>query len=364
MSTKDLPYKNKGDLINGPIKNHLIRLTIPMIWGLLAIISVQLADTYFISLLGTTELAGISFTFPVTMILTHMIFGFSIAISSVVSRLIGENKMADAKRTALHGVTMAFVVSVFIALICFTVLEPLFRILGADEQTMPVIMDYMPLWLVAFTILPVPVNGNSAIRAAGDATTPAIIMVSIALVNFALDPVFIFGLLGAPAMGVKGAALATLIAYAVGLIGGLYALAIYRKMIPLDGLHLDKLKDSFKRLIVIALPAGLANIIMPLTSAVIVSIIAAYGPEAVAAYGVVTRIEAMAFLVVIALSVGMAPIIGQNWGAKKYDRVHETINLAIGFNVVWSLFMALLMGVFAKSLAGLFSTDTLVSTLR
>ena len=360
MSTKDLPYKNKGDLINGSIQGHLVRLTIPMIWGLLAIISVQLADTYFISLLGTTELAAISFTFPVTMILTHIVFGFNVAISSVVSRLIGSKKTNDARRVTLHGVMTAFFFSVFVSVLCFELLEPLFLWLGATEEILPIVMSYMPIWLIACAILAIPVTGNSAMRAHGDASVPAIIMIMIALINFVLDPVLIFGLLGLPALGVQGAAVATLVAYITGLLVGVYMLVFHKKLVPLDGLHFDKFGDSLKRLLVIAVPAGLANIVMPLTNAVIVSLLAVYGPEAVAAYGVATRVEAMAFLVVMALAVGMAPVIGQNWGAEKYERVHKTINLALGFNVVWSLLMAVIIGVFAHELAGIFSDDETV----
>ena len=97
---KPLPYANKGDLTSGSVKNHLIRLTIPMVWGILAVIAVQLADTYFIALLGDTDiLAGISLTFPVTMIISHIVFGINIAMSSVVARLLGEKK----KLKSLHN---------------------------------------------------------------------------------------------------------------------------------------------------------------------------------------------------------------------------------------------------------------------
>ncbi len=359
IALKDLPYKNKGDLTNGPIGRHLVRLTIPMIWGLFAIISVQLADTYFISLLGTTELAGISFTFPVTMVMTHLLFGLNVSISSVVSRLIGEKKMADSKRVTLHALMLALGFSTVIAIIAFFTLEPLFTLLGADALTMPIVMDYMPIWLIAFVVFSIPVNGNSAIRANGDTVTPAIIMVTIAAINCILDPIFIFGFGPIAAMGVKGAAVATLCAYIIGFFGGIYALTILKKLLP-ERLHMDEFKDSLRRLVVIAIPAGLANIIMPLTNAIIVALVAKFGTEAVAAYGVVSRVEALAFLAIIALGVGMAPIIGQNWGAKNYSRVHDTIRMAINFNFIWSFAVAIILGIFALPIAGIFSDDPIV----
>ena len=360
-AAKPLPYANKGDLTTGSVKGHLVRLTIPMIWGLLAVIAVQLVDTYFIALLGDTDiLAGISLTFPVTMIISHIVFGINIAMSSVVARLLGEKKHSDARIIVQHGITMAFLAASVIAIGTFLALEPLFTLLGADQTTFPIVQQYMPIWLIASVILSVPVNGNSAIRASGDSFTPAIVMTTAALINLVLDPILIFGLLGFPALGVAGAAIATLIAYFGCLCLGLYFLIFKKDLVAVDGLHWDKFKASMKRLVPIAIPAGIANIIGPGTNAVIMALLARYGNEAVAAMGIVSRVEAFALLIVISLSLGMSPIIGQNWGAKTYDRVHRTINLAIGFNFAWSFLVAAIMGIFATQIASIFSDDQAV----
>ncbi len=360
MSQKPLPYQNKGDLTKGPVEKHLIRLTVPMIWGLVAVISVQIADTYFISKLGTRELAGIGFTFPVTMLITHLLFGLNIAMSSVISRMIGAGDKDSARRVTLHGIMLAVCTSAVIALITFIFLDPLFTLLGAGPETLPVVQAYMPIWLIASVVLAIPVNGNSAVRAAGDATWPALVMVSMAITNVILDPILIFGLYGFPEMGVSGAATATLIAYCVSLCGGLYVLIIKKQMVPRDGLHLDKFKDSVRRLVFIAIPAGITNIIGPLTSAIVVALLARFGPEAVAAFGVVTRIEGLALILVISLSLGMTPIIGQNWGAENFERVHKTINLSIGFNFIWSFLVAVILALGAQSIAGAFSDNPVV----
>lgn len=361
MANKALPYANKGDLTNGPVKGHLIRLTIPMIWGLFAVIAVQLADTYFISLMDDTDvLAGISLTFPVTMIITHLVFGLNIAMSSVVSRLIGEKRKDDAKIIVLHGIMMAFTASLIIAFLTYLFLDPLFMLLGANETTLPIVRKYMPIWLIASVVLSIPVNGNSAIRAAGDAATPAIVMTCAALINFILDPLLIFGLFGFPELGVQGAAIATLTAYIACFCLGAYILIVKKKLLATDSLHLDRFKNSMKRMLFIAIPAGIANIIQPATNAVIIALLAIHGNEAIAAMGIVSRIEAFAMLIVIALAVGMAPIIGQNWGAKNYDRVHQTINLAIGFNFIWSFLVAAIMGFFAHKIAAQFTDDPAV----
>lgn len=357
MAHDPLRYANKGDLTNGPVRKHLIRMTVPMIWGMLSVISVQLINTYFVSMLGTDELAGMSFTFPVTMVLSHFVFGLNIALSSVIARLIGQKKMDDARRVTLHGITLAVFISAIVAIVCYIFLEPIFHKIGVGPETMHVIHAYMPLWLVASVVLAIPVNANSAIRAAGDAFMPSIVMISIALLNLCLDPILIFGLFGLPALGVKGAAISTLISYTCGLVGALYILIFKKNLVSTDGFHLDKLKDSLSRLLIIAVPASITTIIQPLAGAIIVALLSSYGNEVVAAYGVVTRVEAFSMLFVIALSLGMAPIVGQNWGAEKFDRVNEVIKQSIQVNFIWSFFVAAVFGLFARQIGGLFSQD-------
>lgn len=360
MTEDSLPYSHKGDLTTGSVRRHILRLTIPMIWGIFSIISLQLADTYFISLLGTRELAGISFTFPVTMLLSHLVFGFNVAISSVVSRLIGQKNTADAKRVTLHAIILAFGVSAFVSLLCYVFMDPIFRLLGADAQTLPVIHDYMPLWLIGSAVIAITVNGNSAIRAGGDTFWPSLVMVGMAALNVVLAPILIFGHFGAPAMGVFGAALSTLISQVIAVGAGLYILIGMKDFIPRDGLHLDRFKDSFKRLIVIAAPAGITNTIGPITNAIILALLAKYGDEAVAAFGVATRVEAFALLFVIALSLGLSPVVGQNWGARIHGRAKEAIDASILYNMAWSLSIALLLALFAKPIASEFSADPAV----
>jgi putative MATE family efflux protein len=223
--------------------------------------------------------------------------------------------------------------------------------------TYQTIAAYMPLWLVASAVLVFPTKANSAIRSAGDTFVPAMVMTLIAVINFILDPLLIFGLWGFPEMGVQGAALATLIAYAVGAVWALYIVIVRKKLMAVDGLYLDQFKDSMRRMLVIAIPAGIANVIVPLSMAVITAIMATYGREAVAAFGVVGRVEALAMLVVIAVSVSMSPMVGQNWGAQKFDRVREIIRFAIRINLAWSAIVAVILAVLAYPIARAFSDD-------
>lgn len=351
----------KKDMTAGAVLGHLLRLSVPMTWGILMVVSFQLVDTFYVSLLGTRALAALSFTFPVTFMIFSFIMGFSIAMSSVVSRLIGEGRQEDVRRITTHGLMLVMTVTVCVSLILLAFIRPLFRVMGAGEEMLPLILDYMHIWFAGAVFLALPMVGNAAIRAGGDALVPAVIMTVVAVVNILLDPVLIFGLFGFPRLELQGAALATVISNILALLAGLYVLGIrYKMLCARSVLAFKTMGDSVRRLLFIALPAGLTGTIQPLVNALIIALLARNGAEAVAAYGIVSRLEAFAFVILMGLAVGMGPVIGQNWGAEKYGRVNETLRLAMRFTAGWSVLIAVLFGLFARPIAGLFSEDTAV----
>lgn len=267
--------------------------------------------------------------------------------------------MDAVRRITGHAVITAAIFGLILALLGLLLMNPVFRVMGADNTMMPIIREYMVIWFAGSVFVAMPLVGNSALRAAGDSFVPAIIMTVSAVVNIILDPLLIFGLLGFPELGVQGAAIATVFANACSMVAGLYVLAARKKLLTTDTIlhRWHEYGNSLKRLMVIALPAGLTSSIQPITSAVIISLLAGVSAESVAAYGVVSRIEAFAFTTIMALAGGMAPIIGQNWGAKKYDRVNETLNKALIFAAGWSLAVAIVFMVGGKYLVAPFAKD-------
>ncbi len=332
-----------------------------MIWGIAAIVSFQLVDTYYVSLLGTPQLAAMTFTFPVTFFVFSIIMGFGIAMSSVVSRLIGEGREEDVKRVTTHGLIMAFGIGLVLALIGYGLRDVIFEAMGADEIMRPLIHQYMTIWFFGVPFMATPFVGNSAIRAAGSTFAPAMIMVSVALLNAALAPFLVFGWAGLPRLELQGAAIATVFSNVIAMLMGLYVLGFRKKMfLPLGRMHWHEFSDSAKRHLFIAIPAGLTSAVSPFVNTIIVALLAKYGTEAVAAFGIATRIEAFAFIILMALAVGMSPIIGQNFGAKNFERVHETLRDAIGFSIIWCIIVAAILIVFATPISSVFSDDPTV----
>ncbi len=362
-SSPAAPAPSGAVLTGGPVGRHLLRLSVPMVWGIAAVIGFQLVDMYFIGLLGTAELAAVSFTFPIAYLVFGLMMAQGIALSSVLARQIGRGRALRGRRLATHGVVFAALGGLVFTALGLATLDPLFRLMGAQPAQLVLIRDYMVTWYAGAVFLSVLLAGNAVLRAGGDTTVPAIIMVSATLLKTLLDPVLIFGLGPAPALGVRGAALASVIADVLAMGACLYILFIRRNMLCPGRRHWRLFGASLRAFLFIAVPVGLGGMIGPAAVAFITALLAPYGEAAVAAFGIVSRIEAFAFIVIMALAVGMGPLIGQNFGAGQLDRVRETLRVAIGFSVLWCLLVTAVLLPGGGAVARLFSNEGAVVSL-
>ena len=350
-------------LIQGNVGQQLIKLTIPMIWGVLAVTAFNIVDTYFVGQLGTQPLAAMSFTFPVVMTLGSLAMGLGIGASSVIARAIGEGDRQRVQRLTTDSLTLSLlVVAIFVVLGLITI-EPLFTALGADAEVLPFIRSYMQIWYFGMIFLVIPMVGNSAIRASGNTLTPGLIMIVAAGVNIALDPLFIMGWGGFPRLELQGAAIATIISRAITLIASLLVLHYQEKMLCFNLPKFRIVLASWQKILQIGLPAAATSIVTPISIGLITSAIAYYGSEAVAAFGIASRIESLSLIVIIALSASLGPFVGQNWGAKKYYRVHRALNLSYLFCLGWGVAIALMLVPSASWLASLFNQNPQVIQL-
>lgn len=348
---------NKRDLTQGAVWRKLMQLGLPMVFGIMAVISVSLVDTYFVGELGTKPLAALSFTFPVTLTLTSLAIGLGAGASSVVSRAIGSGDNHEAKRLSTDALILAVGMVSILTVAGLLVIRPVFALLGAEGEILDLIVRYMRIWFLSLPFVVVPMVANSIIRAAGDALWPSLIMIGSAIINAMLTPVFIQGWGPVPAMDIEGAALATLIARAGSLALGLYLVAMREKMIIWKPPPMSEMLASWRRVLVIGLPASAGNAVNPVGITIVTAIIAGIGAETVAAFGVATRIESFAAIPMLALSSAIGPFTGQNWGAEKKDRVLQALKVSFGFCFAWALFLAAVFWLFGQPIAALFASD-------
>ncbi|MFC1744133.1 MATE family efflux transporter [Candidatus Riflebacteria bacterium] len=350
-------------LTEGPVSVTLLHLALPMSLGFLSIIGFNLADTYFVAQLGVNELAAISFTFPVVMFVGSMTIGLGIGTSSVIARSLGEGNKEKVKKLATHSLGFALLFSGFFLILGLATIKPLFQAMGASDELIPLIQDYMSIWYPGMLFLVIPMVGNSVIRATGDTKFPAMIMTLAAILNIILDPLLIFGYSIFPRLELQGAAIATVFARAGALFASLAVLHFREKLLDFHLPTIKELLDSWKNVLHVGLPAAASRVVVPLTICVITRFIAGFGVKAVAAYGIATRIEAFALIIIIGLSASIGPFIGQNWGAKKFDRVKTAINFAFYFSILWSFFLTITLLFFSQTIISFFKNDRAVIML-
>ncbi len=328
--------------------------------GFVALNSYSIADTFFVGQLGTLPLAAMGFTFPISFTMVAIGLGVGIATSSVLARLLGTGNRGAVQRITTHALMLGGLLGLLLLVIGLVTIEPLFGALGADERTLPLIRNYMrPVYFGSVLII-LPMVGNFALRATGDSRVPAIILSLSAIVNIVLDPILIFGLFGFPRLELQGAAIATVIANAVTVVASLTILYRRERLISGRYLNADHLRDSWRRLLHIGIPAIAANLLLPVTFAIITAMVAVYGPEAVAGFAVASRVESIVLIMVFALQSSLGPIVGQNFGVGNLDRVCRAIYLANRFLLIYTLLFALLLFIIARPLAGIFDDDPLV----
>lgn len=353
--------KSKPNLTKDPILSTLARLTWPMIFGMLGSVLFNLADTYFLGQVGTDELAAIGFTFPAVMFVSSVAGGIGIGTASLFSRVIVSKEQSVVQRYSMSVFILALIVIVIFIGIGLLTIDPLFRILGAEPNLIPLIAQYMVIWYWAVFLVVIPMVGNNMIRATGNTFAPGMIMVFGNVINFILDPVFIFGWGPFPEMGIRGAALATAISMGLTCVLSLYILIKKEHLLVLVRPVLKEMVDVWKQVLGVGLPAAMAILVTPLSIGFITRILAGFGADAVAAFGVVSRLEMFAFTLIYALGSVLTVFAGQNWSAGKFDRLARGINISALFSLTMGMMFFVVSQLFATQIAAVFTdSETIV----
>jgi len=344
-------------LLEGPVGATLIRLSVPMMIGIAAMLFFNVVDTFWVGQLGPAELAAMGFTFPIAMVVTNLIIGLSIGATAAIAHAIGEGHEERVKQLATDSLILALLVVVTVSITGYLTIDPLFRALGADEGTLPLIHRYMEPWYLGVGLFVVPMLANGAVRATGDTKTPAMVMVAAGLVNAVIDPIFIFGWGPVPAMGLSGAAYATVGSWIVSFSGSIYLLHYRERMLTFVLPPASRLIESWRAMLKVGLPAAGTNLLTPLAAGAVTRIVSGHGQHAVAAYGVGTRVEGLSLIGMYAMTAAITPFVAQNLGAKHGERIKDALRFVTKFSLLVGLGVASLLFVVADPLARIFNDD-------
>ncbi|MDD5568267.1 MAG: MATE family efflux transporter, partial [Candidatus Omnitrophica bacterium] len=350
-------------LVKDSVFKTMLRMAVPMLAGTFALNAYNLTDTWFVSRLGTNALAAMSFTFPVVMLLGFIMRGVGTGAMTVVAHALGRNKQQTAARITTHAVFLSSSLSLLLTVAGLLTINPLFMRLGATGEVLSLTRQYMVIWYFGLVIWVLQMMLNDIIIGTGNTKAVSSLMVAGTLLNFILDPVMIFGLLGCPKMGIRGAALATVLSQALVLAAAFYFIHKKYNLIIFVSHSRLRIISSWRRVLRIGIPATLSSVLTPLSAAVVIKIISGFGQAAVAAIGVASRIEMFAFMVPMTVGMSLVPFVAQNYGAGRFDRIRSAQKGTMLFALAFGFIIAGVFLCIARPLGRLFSSDSEVITL-
>lgn len=336
----------------------LLKLTAPMTMGIASAIVVQTLEMGFIGQLSIEHVAAMTFTFPLTMILSSIALGIGIGASSIIARSVGAGDADDVRRLGTHSILLVTIAMAALALAGWATIDPVFLALGAPASMLPMIHSYLDIYYPGAVLFTITMTASSIMRATGSANVPGVVITLGAILNLAIDPILIFGWFGFPRMELAGAATAmTLTRLVTSIVLFRY---IYRSgLINTAAIWLG-FAESVRRIMRIGIPAMATQLIGPVSAAVILSLLAEHGETVVAGFGVATRIEIVAIITLFSLSSSIGPFVGQNFGANRQERVRGGMRAAYVFCLGWGLFTAASMFYFGETFSRWINDDSQV----
>ena len=356
----EAPHNGRARLVTGSIAGHLVRQTAPAVVGVAAIMSVGVIDAYYVGRLGGQELAAISFIFPVVTALQSLGVGVMVGVNSVVSRALGEGDDERALSRANLGMVLGLVAGLATGLLLYLLRGPLFELMQAEGDILPLIDEYMAPYALGFPLMMTMMGMNGVLRGQGAAKSNTAVLIVYSAANWILDPLLITGAFGFEGFGVAGAAYATIGGWAIAIVSAFWLLQRHDLPFAPASIRNCDWKKQLGAISRVAGPAAFTNSINPAGLAVLTAFLASQSQEAVAGFGAGGRLQSFAVVPLLALSGSIGAIVGQNWGADQPDRAREALVKSALFCIAYGIVAAAIPFFAREWFARLFSEDEAV----
>ncbi len=322
------------DLVSAPVPFLVRKLAIPAAVGFFFNTMYNVVDTYFAGRWSTDALAALSLTFPVFFSLIAMGSGFSTGATALIGHALGREDRSEAARIASQGLILGGLLMVFIMGVGFAVAPALYRMLGAEGPYLQLCLDYLHIILMGCGFILTFYMLNGILNALGDTAAFRDYLMVATVVNIILDPWFMYGGLGVPSMGVKGIALATIMAQAGG--AAFLARRVWRTGLLWRSVGARWRPDRSILLEIVGqgVPASLNMMSVAIGVFVITYFLSRFGQETVAAYGVATRVEQIVLLPALGLNVATLALTARNAGAGHFGRVITTVRTCMLYGMI------------------------------
>lgn len=338
---------------SAPIPRALLALGLPTMIGMLINALYNLADTYFVGGLGTDAMGAVTVAFPLGQIVVGLGLLFGNGAAAYLSRLLGRGDGETADKVASTALYSSILIGAVMILCSVVFLEPILKQLGALESVMPYALSYTRIYIL-FSIFNVfNVTMNNIVSSEGAAKTAMCALMAGAVLNVALDPVFIYTL----GLGVAGAAIATALSQMVSTLVYLGYILRKKSVFSFSPRECCFSREILSEILKIGIPTLVFQLLTSLSIGMINDAAKDYGASALAAMGPLTKIMSMGTLVVFGFLKGFQPIAGFSYGAGKWERLHEAIKTALLWSTLFCVAFGLTVAVFSPQLMSLFTRE-------
>lgn len=339
---------------SAPVPKALLALGLPTMIGMMINALYNLVDAYFVGGLGTSQMGAITVAFPLGQVVVGLGLLFGNGAASYLSRLLGRGDKEKANKVASTAIYSSIFVGAAVIIGCIIFLNPILKQLGASQRVMPYAIAYTRIYIASSIFNVFNVTMNNVVSSEGAAKTTMCVLMTGAVLNVILDPIFIYGL----GLGVTGAAVATAISQFVSTL--VYLRYIFRKKSVFSFSIRDYCfsKEMMAEILKIGIPTLAFQLLTSLSMTMINDGAMAYGDSALAAMGPVTKIMSMGSLMVFGFLKGLQPIAGYSYGSKKYGRLLEAVKTSVIWSTIFCVFFGLTAAVFSTAiLSGFTKSD-------
>lgn len=336
---------------SAPVPKALMSLGVPIMIGMLINALYNLVDAYFVGGLGESPMGAISIVFPLGQVVVGLGLMFGNGAASYLSRLLGRGDRESANKAASTALYSSVIIGAIIIILATVFIQPILTLLGATDTIMPYALTYARIYVISCIFNVFNVTMNNVAASEGAAKTTMCALLSGAILNIGLDPVFIYVL----GMGVAGAAIATAISQFVSTLVYLTYVLRKKSVFTFSFKDFKPSKQIYTEILKIGVPTLMFQLFTSLSITLINRAANGYGDAVIAGMGAVTRVTSMGTLVVFGFLKGFQPIAGFSYGAKKFDRLHEAIKTSILLSTIFCVVAGLLMVLFSTQIISQFA---------
>jgi putative MATE family efflux protein len=347
--------EEKKQILNENLRKLLFKFSLPAVTAMIVSALYNFADTIFVGNgVGPDAIAGLTVVLPILIFIIAIALLTGIGAASIISRSLGKGDRERALIAAGNSFVINIILNIIVISVFYLFMDEILRFLGASPEIMPYASDYLSIMLLGFIFFSLSINGNNLIRAEGKPRASMYVMLTGALLNIILDPIFIFVL----GMGVRGAAIATVISQFCSTI---FIFFFFRSKGSLYHFKKSTFRPNIniiREIITIGFPSFLMEVMGSILFTVFIKVVRTYGGDSyITITGIGIRIVDLIFMPIIGISHGFSPIAGFNYGAELYRRVKEVLKEGLIWTAAISILGFIFMVAFPQALIGIFTDD-------